>query len=205
MPSIESKIKTQYAKFFEQDDWRSFKKIAECHLETAARLKKRDVKCEDPYRLLLRNIQKRLFIGIGCELIVKAFYLKNGYGINRPKQGVKVPFPYKIREVNRADFQQDNTYQLGFLLDHLKDVCRLVEHSLILRGFRIAKVFRNKEAHAAVYWHQFDPNNYLDIEISLAAFYLEAFSEKLTVQFSLEPNEKARFNIAPGSNAAEVT
>ena len=71
----------------------------------------------------------------------------------------------------------------------------LKQQQLIERGFRIAKVFRNKEGHIAVYWHNFDTQNYSDIENALVKFYREAFDENLSIQFSFEKNEKGIFQV----------
>ena len=85
--SIESDIKKQYAKFFTQSDYSVFKSMAEYYLRKAAVLKTRDIERDEAFRLLLRNVQKRLFIGIGCELLLKSFFLLNDYCINLPMHG----------------------------------------------------------------------------------------------------------------------
>lgn len=102
MADIESEIKAQYARFFEGNDWHGFKKVAEYYLKTAAELKKSDVKTLESCKLLIRNIKKRLFIGIGCELILKAFYLKSGYVINKPKNREDSNRLYKLDEQSKA-------------------------------------------------------------------------------------------------------
>lgn len=194
MSGIEPGIKAQYKKFFESDDWLPFVRIAEYYLRTAVELKVNDIDTEyESNRLLIRNVQKRLFIGIGCELLLKAFYLRNGFGINTPKQ-VKWHL-YKIDQINRSDYAEDRTYSFNFLLDHLKNGPRLNDLQTIEDGFRIAKVFRNKEGHVAVFKHQFDAQNYSDIEKALRCFYREAFSKSLNIRFSMEPYEKGVFEL----------
>jgi len=79
---VVNEIKSQYARALWSSDWLYFKQIAEYYLKVAARLKKTDIKSGSK-NLLLRNAQKRLFLGIGCELLLKAFYLKEGYCINK--------------------------------------------------------------------------------------------------------------------------
>jgi hypothetical protein len=64
-PSIEQDIKGQFAKYFETNDWRTFKKAGEYYLENAARIVTNDIRYEvKPFKLLRRNTQKRLYIGI---------------------------------------------------------------------------------------------------------------------------------------------
>ena len=85
MTTIEKSIKDQYAKVFKKKDWGNFKLIADYYLNKAATLKRKDIDINDNFKLLVRNIQKRLFLGIASELLVKACYLKCGYVINKPK------------------------------------------------------------------------------------------------------------------------
>ena len=74
MPTVEQTVKADFARVFVQADWDLFKAMAEFHLERAARLKKTDMKyVPRRWRLLARNAQKRLFIGIGTKLLLKAF------------------------------------------------------------------------------------------------------------------------------------
>ena len=79
---IVNEIKKQYARKLTMTDSRRFKEVGEFYLESAAKLKKKDMR-SSKYKLLLRNSQKRLFIGIGCELLLKAYFLKHGYCINK--------------------------------------------------------------------------------------------------------------------------
>ncbi len=197
MTNIERLVKAQYECIIECNDWTAFLRVAEYYLATAAKLKIPDINTESN-RLLIRNIQKRLFIGIGCELLLKAFYLKNGYGINKPKRGKTGEGKwqlYKLNEVNRNCLKPDDTFSMNFLLDHLKNGPHLRGLPTIERGFRIAKVFRNKEGHVAVFKHEFDAANYSDIESALELFYREAFSKKLEIQFSMEPHEPDKFEV----------
>src|SRR5882762_10484685 len=80
---IERGIKSQYARIFEKKDWQIFKSVTEYYFSKAAKLRIKDIEFATN-QLLLRNIQKRLFLGIGGELLVKAYFLKSGYYINRP-------------------------------------------------------------------------------------------------------------------------
>lgn len=126
-------------------------------------------------------------------MLLKAFYLKNGYGINKSKKSIW--HLYKLNEVNSDGLKSNDTYPMNFLLDHLKNGPHLRGLSTIEIGFRIAKVFRNNESHIAVSKHKFDPNNFSDIESALKLFYRDAFSKKLEIRFSMEPNEPGKFEI----------
>ena len=189
MSQIEPKIKSQYSKFFQANDWRVFKQLAEYYLDVAVHLKKKDISEAYALKLWIRNVQKRLFIGLACELLLKAHYLKQGYGINKPKGKTKWHL-YQIATVNPADYKEDDTYGLGYLLDQLKNGPSFTELQKIEQGFRIAKVFRNKEGHVAVYWHDFDDQNFTDIENSIQYFYKEAFGQQISIQFSFATGEK---------------
>lgn len=71
--------------------------MADYYFKKAALLRKRDIRVSGQNGLLILNIQKRLFLGVGGELLVKAFYLKRGYIVNSPKVSLKpVQFEYYV-------------------------------------------------------------------------------------------------------------
>jgi hypothetical protein len=200
--SIESDVKQQYAKFFTRSDSSVFKLMAEYYLRKAAILKTKDIDSDEIYKLLLRNVQKRLFIGIGCELLLKSFFLLNDYCINIPVRGYAPQGnpPYSIKTVQRDKFDIGDTLTFNKLIEHLPRVtffsnCASDDKEKMLKAFKIAKVFRNKEGHVATLWHNFDSTNYSDVENALVLFYKMAFSQVLEVQFSFEQNEKGKFII----------
>jgi len=207
--SIEAQIKRQFAKIFTADDWRVFKLLAGYYIKTATRLRKRDVDIVDTFKLLARNAQKRLFIGVGCELLVKASFLKQGYGINKidfqemKRRSLGQPaLPYRIGAVAPDLLIETDTFSFNQILDQLRKmpvfaVASRQERQIMMRGFKIAKVFRNKEGHVATLWHDFDPTNYSDVEHALVLFYRVAFAEQLKIQFSVERNEQDLFEITP--------
>lgn len=131
-------------------------------------------------------------------MLLKAFYLKNGYCINKPKNkttpnGV---FLYKIKDIDKSDFKDDDTITFSNLMEKLYSIKDFgSDRQIIDIGLRIAKVFRNKEGHVVVLWHDYDPQNYRDIENSLIAFYRIAFGENLKLRFSFGDGEKAFFEI----------
>jgi hypothetical protein len=190
--SYEARVKEQYARYFAPDDAAAFKTIAEYYLRQASKLKKKDIQAED-FRLPIRDMQKRLFIGLGCELLMKAYFLRNGYCINKPvSPGVARP-PHRLEEINPAEFRAEETFTFNELLDQLPKIIIFKDHRQIMRGFKIAKVFRNMEGHAAVYGQKFDPQHYRDIEAGLTSFYYEAFSEAMKIRFSFQADEKSSF------------
>ena len=74
MSSIEQEVKQQFARVFTRQDWSLFKRMADYYLRSAVFLRTWDVKPPKDLKLLARNCQKRLFIGIGTELLLKAIY-----------------------------------------------------------------------------------------------------------------------------------
>jgi hypothetical protein len=195
MPSLEQTIKSQYAKVFGQADWRLFKEAAESLLREAAHIKT-DNMVFARRKLLARNSRKRLLIGIATELLLKSVYLKNGYCINKAKEGGHVEaFPLPLDRAANVELDAADTFSLNKLLSCFEDVVPSDDDELILKGLKIAKVFRNKEGHVVTEAHAFDPMNYRDIEASLVALYRHAFREQLEIRFSLEPDERALWNV----------
>lgn len=196
MKSIESQVKAQFAKIHSQNDWRTFKLIAEYYLKKSATLKKSDIEISETYKLLLRNVQKRLFLGIATELLIKSCYLKNGYVINTPNDKQKHPKTLiKFTDINNAELDPNNTFTLGKLIDPLNKVITIEDWSKVKHGLDILKVFRNKEGHIASLWHKYEPQNYIDIEYSITQIYKVVFKEVLILNISMEANQKGQFSI----------
>lgn len=195
MPSTEQLIKDQYAKFFTVSDWPSFKALADYYFKNAAFLKKVDIDSDVIPELRIRNIQKRLYLGIGAELLVKAFYLKNGYGINTPKVGSWTA--YKIESISSDDFNNDNTVTMNSLLQEMvtNRVSEFTNEPQIVKGLKIAKVFRNKEGHVVTVRHSYASENYIDIERAVIDFYMIYFQQTLNFKISMESNQKPYFDI----------
>ena len=196
MPDIEQLVKSQFAKVFTVADWRLFKKLADSNLREATSLLMADMPIERSLKLLARNSRKRLLIGVGVELLLKAIYLKSGYAINRPPRDCSLKFPFLAKDANGVQLVEDKTEMLNELIEKLPIVVPLQNRGSTLKGLKIAKVFRNKEGHGVTSSHLFDPTNYTDIASSLVDLYREAFVEKLSCQFSLAPNEKAIWRIS---------
>src|ERR1700693_2359114 len=147
--SLEQSVKDQFEKVFSASDWGLFKEIAEASLSEAAFLKKSDFRVPGHRKLLARNSRKRLLIGIGVELLLKAIYLKGGYCINKPPKdcGLKIPFKPAAAAAAGATLEAADTLTLGQLIDSLKNVVTLQKSAVVTSGLKIAKVFRNKEGH----------------------------------------------------------
>lgn len=194
MLSIEQKIKNQYAKVFKSNDWNGFKLVADFYLKRAAILKKSDVDIDETFQLLMRNVQKRLFLGIACELLLKSSYLKCKFVINKPidrNRGVLIPFVnIRVPELNKYD-----TFTLSQLIDQFKNVLTFSDWATIEKGLKILKVFRNKEGHVAAMWHTFNDSNYRDIEKAVILIYREVFDEDLTFTIAMVAGDKGQFKI----------
>ena len=185
--SIEKSVKEQFAKVFQMSDWPRFKEVGDYYLRQAAFLRKRDIAVPPKSRLLMRNSQKRLLIGIEMELLLKALYLKNGYAINRPTNNDgSLKFPFRFEDVVESQLMDDETFTLSNLIGHIRKVFQFEKEESVLRGLKVAKVFRNKEGHVVTGRHVFRPSNYRDIEFALGEVYRQGFGQNLTVRFSFE-------------------
>ncbi len=203
MPTVEDEVKQQFARLFVAKDADLFKRMADYYLRQAAFLRTRDINVAQDLKLLARNCQKRLFIGIGTELLLKAIYLQNGFSINRVEDGQPgaPAFPFTFDQIAGFTQAQDRTYMLHQLIDKLHLVPSVASLRGIARGLKIAKVFRNKEGHGVLPMHAFDPTNYRDIENSLIALYQRAFGQTLDIQFSIAHGEEHRWRITQSSTA----
>lgn len=147
---------------------------------------------------------KRLLIGVGCELLVKAAYLKLGYCVNKPRKGngiASVP-THLLRTLDPNQLDPVDTYTFGTLIDNLPKVMPGSSKGAPRRGLRIAMVFRNKEGHQTLPTHKFEPQDFRDIEQALCWLYTEAFDESLHVTFSMGPKDAGLFRITTGNNLA---
>jgi len=199
--SIEQDVKSRFSAWFSQEDWKRFKAVSELYYQRAVYLVIDDINfpfsistSSKDSRLLARNIQKRLDIGIATELLIKSYYLKNGYMINLVKEKNKnmKHFPF-LQTEDKEKFQINNTFTLNDLIENLHKTKKFKEIKVIKNGFRVAKVFRNKEGHVVTKSHLYESTDYDKIENALIAFYKEAFSEELSIRFSFEHGEEGRW------------
>jgi len=203
--SIEQSEKEQFASVFSKDDWPLFKNVAEIYLEEATRLRRSNMHVSRDIGLLARNIRKRLFIGLGVELLLKAVYLKWGYGINKLSGRAKLYDLATLTPDSEHKPDSDNTLNLNFLIDNLSKVIALTDKNSTLDGLKLAKVFRNKEGHVVTPDHRYVPETYRAIEVALVELYQDAFSEKLEVTFSMGRGEKAVWRTSVFSSNSIVT
>jgi hypothetical protein len=196
--NIETEIKNQYSKIFDDLDWRTFKIMADFYFENSAKILMKDISINEPFQLMARNIQKRLFIGIGTELLLKSLFLKNHYCINKVRKK-KLPNPNKPTKFNTIKdlsiLNPSDTYTLNSLIDSVSKIVTSNNHSEFEKGLKIIKVFRNKEGHVAVLWHKADRQNYTDIENCITEIYQKGFDEMLNFKISFLDGEPAIFLI----------
>ncbi len=190
--SVEQSQNENFAKVFSKDDWPLFKLVAESYLEEATRLKKRsNMQVPPDKRLLLRNIRKRLFIGLGVELLLKAVYLKCNFGINLLGNRQDLYSLERLTQDPESKANANKTLSLDFLIRRLSEVITLTDGDSTRNGLTLARGFRNKEGHVVAPTHLFVAETYSAIEGALVRVYQDAFSEKLEVTFSMAPLEKA--------------
>ena len=194
--NIETEIKNQYSKIFDKSDWMTFKLMADFYFDNSAKILTKDISIDEPFKLMGRNIQKRLFIGIGTELLLKSLFLKNDYCINKIKRN-KTPNsnkPTKFSAITDLNLLNPaDTYTLNSLIENISKIITANNHSEFERGLKIAKVFRNKEGHVAVLWHKADRQNYTDIENCITEIYKKGFNETLDFKISFLDGESAMF------------
>jgi len=194
--AIRKEIKSQYSKLFKAKDWKPFKTSADYYFELASKLKEKDIEIkEKDNKLWIRNVRKRLYLGIATELLIKAAYLKKGYNINKPNRGNSKNCLKLITTLDETDLNESDTYTLGNIIDYFHKIEPSIT-TKIKRGLIICEVFRNKEGHISVPKQEYVPKNYRDIEFSISEIYRICFGEKLTFHISMEANEKADFSIS---------
>ena len=161
---------------------------------------KKDINyCDDSLKLMFRNIQKRLYIGIACEFLLKSIFLKLGYVINKPKnRGIpEGGYPYLFSSIGSKDFSMSNTLTFNELLQKLFKISNFGDSkATIEKGLRIAKVFRNKEGHVVSVAHEYDSQNYRDVEEGLKLLYEAVFAERIEIFIAFGKNETGKFEIS---------
>lgn len=198
MQELEQSTKAQFAKVFAVSDWHLFKEVADLNFKEAVMLKKSAFKhVPERRKLLMRNVRKRLLIGIGTELLVKAAYLKNGYGINRARRGHDLKPPFRLADVAVSDLNPNDSFNLGTLIDHLKTVVQLEEWEIVKDGLTIARILRNKEGHIVTDSHEFDPVTYDRVAAALVHLYSAVFTQNLKVRFAVAWGERGTWSVGP--------
>jgi hypothetical protein len=198
MSQVVNEVKAQFARILESSDWKHLLEVADYHFEEAAKLKKRDIRFSNK-KLLIRNSMKRLHIGIGVELALKAAFLKQGVCINkfvankRPQKLENSPI-HRLNELDMELVTPNDTFTMGVLIDKYTQVMEVEANEDFADGLRIAMTFRNKEGHTSFSSHEFDPNNYCLIASSVVRIYHEAFGQQLKFLIAMTAQENGVFN-----------
>lgn len=177
MTEVVNEVKDQFARILRQEDWAHLLEVAEYHFETAAKLRKKNIRYGNK-KLLLRNSMKRLHLGIGVELALKSAFLKKGICINKlnDKAGAIEKSPiHLLSDLDDSHINQKDTFTLGSLIDKYSQVFEVEPNSVMTDSLKIAMTFRNKEGHTSFPSHEFDESNYTDISNAVITLYKEAF------------------------------
>lgn len=122
----------------------------------------------------------RVLMGIGCELILKAAFVKKRYTINKFRSGK----PNRMERWNRNIPSQLIDYQTVPSSILLQNIYRLFPkfgkklcNEYVRKGFETARIWRNKEVHTGGGYHrQIGTDNY-DIANSLTNVYDTVFND----------------------------
>ena len=180
-------LEKRYYKIYNEEDYVLFKRNAERFFDLfkefggpkVVNINKKGLK-----KFLTDELISRIFLGIGCELIVKSVYLKRRYLINQVSnlsKNKKLSFPYPIKDVPKDSIITE-VYGFKKLNSNLyKLVPEKVDYKtynrLVRKGLEIARVWRNKEAHFGGGYHTESMEIY-DIRNSLSNVYKIFFNEE---------------------------
>jgi len=191
------KYKDNFSKIYKEKHWSLFKENADKFFDFFREIYTNLPNIRGMNKACQEELKARIFLGIGCELLLKAVYLKNGYLINLidkgklKKLGKNIDKPYKISKVPFEYINKDGTEGLRYYLDKLEiffdGMSREKCNAYVKKGLEIVKLWRNKEAHIGRGYHSEDITNWIDIRSSLTEIYKVVFGEKLKPLF---PNNK---------------
>ncbi|WP_180700937.1 hypothetical protein, partial [Vibrio parahaemolyticus] len=198
MSQVVNEVKAQFARVLSSSDWEHFLEVADYHFEEAATLKNQDIRYASK-KLLIRNSMKRLHLGIGVELALKAAFLKQGICINKftgrnPPQGYENSPIHRFENLDMTLVTPNDTFTLGSLIDKYAQIMEVEVNQEFTDGLRIAMTFRNKEGHTSFPKHEFQPENYRLIESAVRRLYLEAFGHNLEFLIGMTAQERGVFN-----------
>ncbi|MCO1335940.1 hypothetical protein MO867_16525 [Microbulbifer sp. OS29] len=200
MSQVVNEVKAQFARVLKPSDSEHLLEVADYHFEEAAKLKKRDIRFARK-KLLIRNSMKRLHIGIGVELALKAAFLRKGVCVNKfstnpPPQGLENNPIHQFDVLDLSQITPNNTFTMGALINKYAQVMKVAVNQEFTDGLMIAMTFRNKEGHSSFLNHEFEPNNYRLIENSVKRVYREVFNQELELLISMTAQETGVFNKA---------
>ncbi|MFA0081647.1 hypothetical protein AB4383_06375 [Vibrio breoganii] len=195
MTELVNEVKDQFARILRQEDWEHLLEVAEYHFETAAKLRKKNIRYGSK-KLLLRNSMKRLHLGIGVELALKSAYLRKGICINKLNNEAGTLEKSPIHLLSTLDDSQINpkdTFTLGSLIDKYSEVFEVEQNRELTVGLQIAMTYRNKEGHTSFPSHDFVESNYTDISKAVITLYKEAFGKDLKFTIAMKARDKGVF------------
>lgn len=157
-------VERLYCKVYGKEDYKLFKKNAEKFFslfrEYSSTNKTTSLTKKGLKKFIRDELISRIFLGIGCELLVKSVYLKKGYLINRVlnKPENKV-FPYRMKVITIENIDSGNTEFFRKLNSNLHKLMpkRVKLHDynrLIKKGLEIARIWRNKDTHIGGGYHR---------------------------------------------------
>ena len=195
MSEIVNEVKDQFARVLTVDDWEHLLDVAEYHFETAAKLRKKNIRHGNK-KLLLRNSMKRLHLGIGVELSLKSAFLKKGICINKLKSEAgdleKSPI-HLLADLEEGHINSRDTFTLSSLIDKYPQVFGVEANLEFIAGLKVAMTFRNKEGHTSFPSHEFDESNYEAISSAVIRLYKEAFGQNINFQIAMKARDKGVF------------
>lgn len=181
---------------FKQEDWREVKKSGEKFLKYAYKYKPKIINLSnrsEREEKFFRELLYRILMGIGCELIVKAVYLKEGYIINRYKIK-KSRFPAKLGSMPDKKLNPFITFDINILIScfhtFFPKIDKMLYNRWISKGLQIARIWRNKDIHNGGRYHMETGMDVFDIETSLIAIYDHIFNDKDSLLQMLNINDR---------------
>lgn len=142
-----------FSKKFDQDGWEKLKLRGEKFIRHAFIDKPNEINFDEDAPEDFFRLQKfRLMLGLGCELILKSLYLKEGYAINLPKPNT-IHFPVKLEDIGSEDLEGGRTAGGRKLVDNIDKLFGGFYED-IWKGFEIARQWRNKDIHKGGVYHR---------------------------------------------------
>lgn len=199
-----------FCRFYKEEDYKNFLKQSELFLNYSIKLapsslevmKRKEVLGDRLFTLQL----SRICLGIACELLTKAAYLKESYIINKSQNNIKKPIKFselyqfqniqadsKINKIfyfikkqlygRKYIIQTSTTHSLKFLLHNFYQLFKLKlgkgEFNFhIARGFGLINIWRNQGVHVSVGRFEAIGDDFNVIHNSIRNVYLNIFSDE---------------------------
>ena len=172
---LQSHNKTIYQK----EQYRELKKIGE-RLVLHALEHQRMVPCEiggekEP-ELVFHANQVYANLGIGCELILKSAFLKQGLSINPPKRGPARPQP--LAGTPEGSLREDRTMPIRVFMDQIGMIISDEESvTKVSHAYEILATYRNHSVHTGNLRLWIDPRLWQVILYGVELLYEKEFGE----------------------------